>query len=49
MHDVAPFRVSSKDIGDDLAKSAGEQSFVYVPYGMVYIFLGRRYPAGHIS
>jgi hypothetical protein len=39
MHDVAVFGVATQNVGDDFAESLGEQTFVYVLYGIVYVFL----------
>jgi hypothetical protein len=38
MHDVAPGRITAQNIGYNFAEGVGEQSFVDVFYGAVYIF-----------
>jgi hypothetical protein len=43
MHDVAPFRISPEDIGYYFAESLGENAFVDIFYGVVYIFFGCGY------
>ena len=49
MHDVAVFWVASQHVGDNLAECLREDALVYVLNGAVYVFLGRRYAAHHIS
>ena len=39
VHDDAVFRVAGQVVGDDLAESPGEQPFVHVADGVVYVLL----------
>ncbi len=45
MHDVTPFGIAAKYVGDDFAEGAGEDAFVYVFDGVVYILFGGAYAA----
>ena len=40
MHDVAVFRISTEDIGNDLAECLWENTFVDVLDSVVHILLG---------
>jgi hypothetical protein len=39
MHDIAVKRITSEDIGDDLAESHWKKTFIQVPDGRMNIFL----------
>ncbi len=49
MHYVAPLRITSEDVGDDLAECFWIQSFVNVLDGGVDVFLGRGHAAHDIA
>ena len=49
MHDIAVFRIASKNIGDDLAECLWEDTLIYVLNGVMYVFFRRTHATHHIS
>ena len=49
MHNVAIFRITAQDIGDNLAESLRIKTLVNVLYSIVYVFLGGADSAHHVS
>ncbi len=49
MHDVAVFRITAEDIGDNLTERHREYTLVDVLYRVVYVFLRGTHATHHIS
>ena len=49
MHDVAVLGIAAENVRNNLAEGLRIKTFVYVLYGVVYIFFRRRYATLHIS
>lgn len=49
MHDVTVLRITSEDVGDNLAERHREYTLVDVLYRVVYVFLRGTHATHHIS